>query len=368
MTEVINKQVFRLFVTLGVLIHTLTGCQSLQDVSAPSVVTTVVESGALHLIGPFKTANDQVTIRAIFIEKDDDGLIKAGESINLGNFAFVWLNDEIVFSVGDEDETRLLSTDKVIPMYDYLAYRGYCLRKSNGSFSIILGGNYSGTVNASRPADLYFIYFDHATNQVSFKTVTEDFLHTKGCVDTIDDFISFREEALESEKQLLLSLQPQSHSEDQLEGRDFEEKSVALLPQDPRPAIQKHFQMYRRYYQSEQCQDEEYKELNSNACLQSNSQFSLVAKHSTYEIHRLEFILDCSSKGLDLLYLTEENSWYNLYSIPTGCSKHFLFYPVYQELGSEEVSMELCTYCMHWGTWEGFVLDFSKMLIRKADE
>lgn len=358
-------QIVLLFALSLLTLSLMTGCQSLHGTQSVPVTTTV-QSGTIQISGPFSSVNDQVSIHAISIYEEDYDQVIAGERTSIGSTYVKW-NDEIVFAItGMEGTLAFLESLGNIPEYDYVHYRGYCLRESNGLMSLIFSGNFSGTVNASRPDDLFFVYYDHDAKGVTFKEVSEGFLNTQGCVDSIEAYRALSAGAVEAEKQLVSSFLPPGVGEDHTGNIGTNQLPVTELSSDPRSVIQNHFEQYRDYYKSAQCDADEKDDIPEQACLQNSSQFSLVVKHPEYEIYRLEFIHDCSSLGVDLLRTIGTDNWYHLYSIPTGCSKHFLFYPEYKELSADRISLELCTYCFHWGAWDSFVFDLPEMVIRKV--
>ncbi|WP_286238906.1 hypothetical protein [Neptuniibacter halophilus] len=366
MVQTVSRNSSQFFLVLFSMMSLLlvSGCQPLTTVPSSSV-DIHVETGTIQVEGPFSTANDQLNIIAVSVYDDDAEMIAAGESSMISSAALSW-NDVTVFAINGREGT-FASEDIPGPeaSYDYVSFRGYCLRESNGNMSLIFAGNYSGTVNAARPDDLFYVFYDQKHKRVEYKEVTEGFLTTKGCVDLIDAYKQLSVEAVKAEQQLIESLTPLKGKQGRSDLNDT--LQVTELSSDPRASILEHFERYNGYYNVPDCEVGQDDEIYERSCLPSYSQFSLVVKHPEYEIHRLEFIHDCDSAGVDLLHVNETDSWFHLYSIPSGCSKHFLYYPEYTSLSSSKISLELCTYCSHWGTWEAFEFDMNSQVIRRVE-
>lgn len=359
-----NRLRILFLVTLcGLLLSFLVGCKANQDVPVAPVLTKV-STGTIKVIGPFSKQGDRIIIHALSVYEEDAEQIVDGKGALIGS-AYVSWNDEIVFALNSSEGTLdFIQHLEPIPTYDYVSYRGYCHRESNGLISLVFAGNYSGTVNASRPDDLFYVYYDHTSNKVRYEEVTEGFINTQGCVDSINSYRDLNADVITAEKALIATLSPLKPENS--DNSDLSGLQVSALNNDPRSLIQTHFTQFSEYYTLPECAVKQEEEIFDRGCLQVNSQFSLVAKHPHYAIYRLELIRDCDSSGVDLLHIAETDSWYHLYSIPSGCSKHFLYYPEYTELSADKITMNLCTYCLHWGTWEAFEFDLRSKVIKGA--
>ncbi|CCQ72067.1 hypothetical protein [Magnetospira sp. QH-2] len=332
--------------------------------AAAEAVSVTVADGNLVVEG---AQGDRWVIHAASLDLDEPRRLDPGdwETLFLDWFEVRW-RDRVVFAhpaeIPEDGDPRAWLHDTMT--YDYMAFHGFCTRRTDGRLALMFAGNLAGTANAARPPDIIFLYVDEATGDPGRDTVSRRYWTGDGCLDEARAARGLAQQALTAEEALFEGLFPQRENMDIESLTEDGHLPVHALAGDPRPAIARHFETFRGFYYPPACAGVTEDDFLTE-CVKAGSKLSLVLETERYAIHRLEALHHCESRGIDLLLDKKSDRWFAFYRLPPGCSKHFLFYADYLALNGDELTAEFCGDCLFWGRWDRYLVDLREFRVRR---
>lgn len=322
---------------------------------ASDTVSYDISKDVLRINGPFNDNGDAVSIRVPMSSYDDkvDVPLSVAQEF-AGPFFEVRVGPEFSEVFGrelPEDMNELGQSEFTDLVYEYAAFRGACLRSSNGKLAVMIDLKQAGTANAGYPSDTLFI-FAGPDETVLYEVINRDDWTDAACLDEARDAAAFATLVRAEQTMLVESLAP---------ARQFDaamtELDVRDLAGDPRNAIKAHFQKFSIYYDPQYCRGKE--DFDVQECAKNRSSLARVFDSSDYDIYRARFVQDCASEGVDILHANQSDTWVSLTNNPSGCSKFYLCEPDYLAIDGHILRANLPTGCIHWGDWMDVTIDLT---------
>ena len=328
---------------------------------ASDTVSYDISKAVLRINGPFNDNGDAVSIRVPMFDGDDkvDVPLTVAQEF-AGSFFEVQIGPEFSEIFGrplpaemeDFGQSEFTDLD-----YDYAAFRGACLRSSNGKLAVMIDLKQAGTANAGHPSDTLFI-FTGLDETVLYEVINRDDWTDAACLDEARDAAVFATLVRAEQTELVESLAPVPQFD-----AATTELDVRDLAGDPRDAIKAHFQKFSAYYDPQYCRGKE--DFDVQECAKNRSSLARVFDSSDYDIYRARFVQDCASEGIDILHAKQSDTWVSLTNNPSGCSKYYLCEPDYLAIDGHILRANLPSGCIHWGDWMDVTIDLTTFEVRQ---